>query len=204
MPSSDEAFGGVRPDTSMTLLSRARANDSGAWARLVGLYAPLVAHWCRASGLSPADQDDAIQEVFLAASSGLARFRHDQPGDTFRGWLRGITRNILLAHFRRRAQEPAAEGGTDSQRMIQNLAEPELQLPDDDPPEQSQAIYHRALQMVRDEFEDRTWQMFWQVAVEDQAVGDVAGRFGVSNAAVRKAKSRVLFRLKQEVGDILG
>jgi len=35
-------------------------------------------------------------------------------------------------------------------------------------------------------------------------VADVAERFGVTKAAVRKAKSRVLFRLKQEVGDILG
>jgi RNA polymerase sigma-70 factor (ECF subfamily) len=57
--------------------------------------------------------------------------------------------------------------------------------------------------LVRDEFEQRTWQMFWLVAVENQPVATVADRFGVSSAAVRKAKSRILFRLKQEVGDIL-
>lgn len=187
----------------MTLLNRARANEAGAWDRFVSVYAPLVGYWCRASGLPPDDSDDVLQEIFLAAATGLPRFRHDHPGDTFRGWLRGITRNILLTHYRRRAREPIGEGGTESQRRIHNLAEPSVHLPDDDPPEESRAVYHRALEIVRREFEEKTWQMFWQVAVEEQPVGEVAKRFGVTNAAVRKAKSRILFRLKQEVGDIL-
>jgi RNA polymerase sigma-70 factor, ECF subfamily len=203
MRSSDELAGDSRPGTSITLLDRARANEAGAWDRLVSLYAPLVVYWCRAAGLPPDDSDDLLQEVFLAAATGLARFRHDQPGYTFRGWLRGITRNTLLAHYRRRTREPAGEGGTESQRRIQGLAEPDVHLPEDDPPEQSRAVYRRALELVRGEFEEKTWQMFWQVAVEDQPVADVAERFGVTAAAVRKAKSRVLFRLKQEVGDII-
>src|SRR2546421_498298 len=33
--------------TSLTLLERARGRDADAWARLVGLYAPLVDAWCR-------------------------------------------------------------------------------------------------------------------------------------------------------------
>lgn len=203
MESSEESAEVPRAGTSVTLLERARANEPGAWDRLVHLYAPLVSYWCRMAGLPASDHDDVLQEVFLASATGLSRFRHEQPGDSFRGWLRGITRNVLLSQNRRRSREPVGEGGTESLRRIHSLADPELQIPDDDPPEQTQAVYHRALEMVRDEFEQRTWQMFWLVAVETQPVAAVADRFGVSSAAVRKAKSRVLFRLKQEVGDIL-
>ncbi len=54
----------------------------------------------------------------------------------------------------------------------------------------------RALELVRGAFEDRTWQMFWLTVVEDQTPADVAVRFGVTPVAVRKAKSRVLHRLR--------
>ena len=53
------------------------------------------------SGLQGADADDVRQEIFHAVSVSLPAFHRDRPGDTFRGWLRGITRNKLLDHFRR-------------------------------------------------------------------------------------------------------
>jgi RNA polymerase sigma-70 factor (ECF subfamily) len=45
--------------------------------------------------------------------------------------------------------------------------------------------------------------MFWLTAVEDRGPTDVAARFGVTPVAVRKAKSRVLRRLREEIGDLL-
>lgn len=55
--------------------------------------------------------------------------------------------------------------------------------------------------MVRSEFEDRTWQAFWRVAVEGHATAEVAADLGITANAVRQAKSRVLRRLRQELGD---
>lgn len=187
--------------TSLTLLERARANEAGAWDRLVRLYTPLVQHWTRQAGVQTADADDVLQEVFLAASRDLATFRHDRPGDTFRGWLRVITRHSLLAHFRRRDRHPRPVGGSAAFFQLEEVIDPQATGEDDDPPEQVQGLYRRALEMVRAEFEDRTWQMFWLTVVEDREPVQVAQQFGVTPAAVRKAKSRVLHRLKQEVGD---
>ena len=96
--------------TSLTLLNRIRAHDAEAWMQVVTLYRPLVAHWCGRWGVVREDADDAIQEVFQAAWAGLPDFRRDRPGDTFRGWLRGITRNQLLMHFRRTGRHPQASG----------------------------------------------------------------------------------------------
>jgi RNA polymerase sigma-70 factor (ECF subfamily) len=189
--------------TSLTLLQRARANEPGAWERLVGLYTPLVRHWCCAAGLQSADADDAVQEVLLCAAANLAAFRRDRPGDSFRAWLRTLTRNSLVSLLRRRARQPVAAGGTESRMKLQELADPQVELPDEDEAPQLQELYRRALELVRGEFEERSWQMFWLCVVEERPASEVGERFGVTAAAVRKAKSRVLHRLKQEVGDVI-
>jgi len=60
----------------------------------------------------------------------------------------------------------------------------------------------RALELIRAEFEDRTWQAFWRVTVDGQPTKDVAQELGVTPSAVRLAKSRVLRRLREELGDL--
>ncbi len=186
--------------TSLTLLEQVRNRDEAAWGRLVHLYSPLVVHWCHAAGVRGPDADDLAQDVFHAVFKGLDGFRRDRAGDTFRGWLRGITRFKVQDYHRRRAAEPAAQGGTDARRRLEQLTEPEL--PEDTPADLG-ALYRRALELVRGEFEERTWTAFWRAAVEDQSPAHIAEDLGLSPAAVRKAKSRVLHRLRQEVGDLL-
>jgi RNA polymerase sigma-70 factor (ECF subfamily) len=186
--------------TSHTLLDRARGEDQEAWHKLLRLYGPLVTHWCSRGGVVGPDADDVRQQVFQAVVSGLKSFHHDRPGDTFRGWLRCITRTKLVDHFRRLQGQPEAQGGTDAQRMLQEVADQDLS---DDPPEELNRLYHRALEMVRSEFEQRTWDAFWRTAVEGQAAADVAADMGLTPAAVRKARSRVLRRLREEMGDLI-
>src|SRR5690242_328474 len=96
--------------TSLTLLQRLRDNDTEAWRVMVQLYTPLVYHWCARGGVRGADAEDVTQEVFHAAATHLEAFRRDRPGDSFRAWLRGITRNMVLQHFRRGARHPKASG----------------------------------------------------------------------------------------------
>jgi RNA polymerase sigma-70 factor (ECF subfamily) len=190
----------TRYETSPSLLLRVQGNQAGAWERLVELYAPLVYHWCRRSQLSPEDTADVFQEVFRAVSTHIAEFRRDRPGDSFRGWLRTIARNKIRDHFRRLHDQPRAVGGTDAQQRMQ--AVPEAVLDEDDPSEQNviRRQLHRALEMIRGEFEDRTWQAFWLVQMDGRATDEVGAELGMTAAAVRKAKLRVLRRLRQEVG----
>jgi len=185
--------------TSLSLLQKARANDPDAWRRLVHLYRPLVIFWLNRGGMRAEDADDVAQEVFQAAANGLAGFRRDRPGDTFRGWLRGIARNLVLLHYRRTNKHAQAAGGSDAFALMQQIPTPTNET--DDPPEEIGNLYRRALEMVRDEFEERTWRAFWLTVVEGRSPVAVAPELGVSPAAVRQSKSRVLRRLKEEVGD---
>jgi RNA polymerase sigma-70 factor (ECF subfamily) len=202
---SDRPEQPTRPEqgTSLTLLERSRANEPGAWDRLVSLYAPLVRSWCVGAGVQDADADDVVQEVCAAALNSLAGFRRDRPGDTFRGWLRGITRHLLVQHFRRSRRQLRGSGGSEALDMIHEVADPRVELAEEDSPAQMQGLYSRALEQVRGEFEERTWRMFWLTTVEERTPGAVAELMGVSAAAVRKAKSRVLHRLREELGDVI-
>lgn len=188
--------------TSLSLLEGIRFQNAEAWKRLTYLYSPLIDHWYRSWGVRASDVDDLRQEVFQAVATGVAGFRRDRPGDTFRGWLRVIARRKFVDHCRRSQNHPSAPGGSSAQRLLQQLPEPE-ESPDDDPPEEVTQLHHRALQMIRSQFEERTWQAFWRCAVEGQMAPDVAKELGMTPVAVRKAKSRVLHRLKQELGDVL-
>jgi RNA polymerase sigma-70 factor (ECF subfamily) len=198
--SAAEAQGG----TSLTLLERLRANDGNGWRVVVQLYTPLVHHWCARGGVRGADAEDVAQEVFQAAATGIGQFRRDRPGDSFRGWLRGITRNMVLQHFRRGRHHPRASGGTDALAQLHEVADDARDAADEeDAAVELGGLRRRALDLVRGEFEERTWRAFWMTVVEGRSPADIAAEMGVSPTAVRMAKSRVLHRLREEFGDLI-
>ncbi|MBI1832701.1 MAG: sigma-70 family RNA polymerase sigma factor [Planctomycetes bacterium] len=198
MTSSSSAF-----RTSPSLLMRVQADDQSAWTRLVELYAPLVYHWCRRANLGPDDAADVFQETFRAVARHIRDFRRDRPSDSFRGWLRTIAQNKIRDHYRRLKDEPKAVGGTDANLRLNAAADP-ISLEEDES-EQSvvNQVLHRVLESIRGEFEERTWQAFWQVQIEGKSTSDVGAALGMTAAAVRKAKLRVLARLRAEMGELL-
>lgn len=185
-----------------SLLVRLRAQDGNAWQRLTHLFGPLVYSWCRREGLQPEDAADVQQEVFRAVARAIPQFRRERPGDSFRGWLWTITRNKLHDFWRQRRAQPAAAGGTSAHQHMQAVAEAESSESGcEGAPERE--LYRRAVELIRAEFEENTWQAFWRVTVEEQASAEVAAALGMSTGAVYVAKSRVLRRLREEMGDLL-
>jgi RNA polymerase sigma-70 factor (ECF subfamily) len=180
-----------------SLLARVRTNDQAAWEQLVNRYYRLVYGWCRWAGLRPDDAADVCQEVFRSVASSLDNFRRDRDGDTFRGWLRRITQRRLCDHRQKRREQPQAEGGSDAQERLLEVAE-ELSSA-------SSVRYVRSsrlaqvLEVVRCEFEPQTWQAFWRATVDREPAADVAAALGLTANAVYLAKSRVLRRLREEM-----
>src|SRR6478672_10872705 len=110
--------------TSRSLLMQLKEGQPEAWERLAALYAPLVYHWCRGMRLAEQDMPDVFQQVFQSVAAHIQAFHKDRPGDTFRHWLRAITRNKVRDHFRRSARQAQAAGGTDAQVYFSQLAAP--------------------------------------------------------------------------------
>ena len=196
---SNSASGGN--STPRSLLVRLRENEAEAWDRLVTLYTPLVYFWCRKLGVSEQDTPDIVQEVFKSVAARIERFRKEKPQDTFRGWLRVITRSRAVDHYRRQSNQPAAVGGSVALQKMAEFPESCDDEPEDEP------IYHglflRACDLIRTDFKESTWKAFWRVVVDGETPKDVAEELSMQPGAVRVAKSRVLQRLRQELGEFL-
>jgi len=181
--------------TSLSLLERAKANDRAAWDRVVYLYAPLVYGWCRRFGLQDADALDVGQNVLRSIVVKLSEFHKDRPGDSFRKWLKTITRNRTLDCFRKKNRQPEILHGDvatheDAAESAEDLTERKV-------------VLRRALDLVRDDFEQRTWTAFWRVTIDEQLPSDVAADLGVSTNVVYLARSRVLRRLADQFAELI-
>jgi RNA polymerase sigma-70 factor (ECF subfamily) len=189
--------------TSRSLIVRVQADEPAAWDRLVKLYAPLVLNWCQRGGLQGPDAADIFQDVFRAVVVHVGGFRKERGSDTFRGWLRRITQNKLHDHYRKQNRQAQGVGGSSALQRLAQIEGPDL--PDDEasPDDGESSLFARGLDLIRGEFEERTWAAFWRTAVEGQATKDVADDLSMTPGAVRVAKSRVLHRLREDLGDLM-
>jgi RNA polymerase sigma-70 factor (ECF subfamily) len=189
-------------DTSQTLLEQLRANEPAAWDFMVRLYTPLLYHWIGRAGVQGPDAEDVCEEVLRVAATRLANYNRDRPGASFRGWLHGITRNMLLKHFERRGRSPEARGGSEALRVLQEHPESADATRTDFEAEKN-TLYRRALELVQARFEAKTWEAFHLTVIEGRPPDEVAARLGISPASVRKYKCRVLHCLREEIGETI-
>ena len=205
--SSDLPFrarSGASPGTvSSGLLRDVQEDRPDAWSRLVRLYAPLVYYWCRQAGLQLSDAEDVTQEVFRAVAARVKTFRRDREGDTFRGWLRTITRHKLGDHFRSARQRPAAAGGTGARLRLEQLAAEEHDTSDSDAftPAETRLLFQRVLELIGAEFEEKSRRAFTRVVMDGAKPSDVAAELGMSLNAVYLAKSRIMRRVREALAE---
>ena len=196
--------------TSRSLLAGVRERKPAAWDRLVALYAPLVYYWCRKMDLPEQDMADVFQDVFQSVARKIADFRKHDTHDTFRGWLRTITRNKVHDYFRREQRHPHATGGTTAWRRLSELPADLEECenrdgegpPANDDQDDFRELFRQALQQIAEHFEEPTWQAFWRVVVEGKTAQEVAQELDMQPGTVRVAKSRVLHRLRKELGEV--
>lgn len=189
--------------TADSLLDQLWADEPSGWQQLLGLYAPAVYRWCRRFGLGPENSADVAQEVFQAVAGGIETFDREQPGATFRGWLWRITRNKAMDFCRRQRGRPRSAGGDAvHERLLQLPDHPEARSEEtDEGVEILGPVVARAVARVRSEFESHTWRAFWESVVHGRPPRDLADELGISVNAVYLARSRILRRLRRELGD---
>jgi RNA polymerase sigma-70 factor (ECF subfamily) len=183
--------------TSSSLLLRLRQpGDRDAWERFCKLYTPLLFHWARRFGLQDDDAADLVQDILTTLIQKLPGFCYE-PSKRFRGWLWTVSLNRFRM-AQRRAQVPTAQGAAalDGCPAVSNIEE-------FDEAEYRRHVVGRALQLMQSEFEESTWQACWQHVVAGRRAAEVAAELGLSVGAVYVAKSRVLRRLREELGEML-
>lgn len=186
-------------NTSLSLLNRlCESPESETWDRLVELYAPLLKAWLRKYDVQASDADDLVQEVLVAVSKGLGKFKHEGHVGAFRGWLKAILVNRLRNFWRARDRHPQAGLRSDIDEQLTQLGDPASELSQIWNREHDQYVLRQLLMLAEPHFAPTTWKAFCRVAFDGERADVVAKELEITLNAVFIAKSRVLSRLRQE------
>ena len=174
-------------------------SNQEAWHEFLELYGPLVYGFVRHRGLQDADAADVLQDVLRSVNGAVGRLEYDKQKGGFRAWLFAITRNKLTNFVASRRARPHGSGDTAQHEQLAATPDRSDAWEQEWEREFQRQVAARAMQIIEAEFESRTWQAFWQTAVEGRSAADVSREIGLSTGAIYVAKSRVLARLKSEV-----
>jgi RNA polymerase sigma-70 factor, ECF subfamily len=189
-------------DTPKSLLQRVRNGSTSAdWERLTDLYTPFLQRIVQHFGVSDADRDDLIQEVFTVVVREIKGFEHNDQRGAFRRWLRTITLNRLRGAWRAKANRPADVHNPDALLASQQDSANDLERLWDQ--EHDVWVARKLLELLEPEFTVSTWQAFCRQVMDGLAANEVARELGMSANAVLIAKSRVLRRLREEIQGLI-
>jgi len=195
------------PSTDTQLLRAAGDQDVLAWRQLLFVYAPVIRYWIIREGVrSRADVDDIFQDVCLAVSQHLAKFKRESGKAKFRAWLKTVTHSKLADFWRVAEKNSPGQGGSTAQRQIEEIAE---ELHDEslhlvkDAAAEDRILLARALFLLKQEFQESSWRAFELTVLEGRSAPEAASELKSTSVAIRKAKSRVLYRLRELLdGDV--
>ena len=96
-----------------------------------------------------------------------------------------------------------AAGGSAALEQMQEI--PDQEAPSSEaaaevPPGIQSDLVHRAIEIIRGDFEERTWQAFWRTAVDGQPAPQVADELDMTPRAVRQAKISRAGALARDAG----
>lgn len=161
------------------LAAAARAGDRSAFAELYERHARMV-HGVLLARVPPADADDLVQEVFLAALRSLAALRDPA---AFPGWLLTIARN--RANDFHRQSRPLSELPDDARS---NISQPS-----------TEREAHAALEAIS-ALPDAYRETLILRLVEGMTGPEIAERTGLTEGSVRVNLHRGMKMLRERMG----
>lgn len=185
--------------TSASLLLRLRrSTDHQAWSQFVKLYTPLLFFWARKTGLQSTDASDLVQDVLSVVFQKIPHFEYDE-NRSFRGWLRTVTLNKHREHCRKKSLGivDATQSALVNVAGATRLAESTWDL------NYQQALVGRAMELLRSEFQPKTWSALKSYVISGRSAASVAEESGLSVWTIYAAKSRLLKRLREELEGLL-
>jgi RNA polymerase sigma-70 factor (ECF subfamily) len=187
------------PQTRQSLLVRLRQKSGDAWSEFIEVYEQAIYDFSRRRGLQDADAWDVTQDVLAAVEKKVDSWEDDPSKGKFRGWLFRVARNIAVDKVVGQSRRAAASGDS---RVAQLLTE----FPDT--PDQQTTVfwmeYRRALmswalEQIKPDFKETSWNSFLATAVAGRKPEEVAEELNVSLGSVYAAKFRIVARIKKLV-----
>lgn len=178
--------------TSASLVLKLRNHsDVSAWSEFVDVYSPLIYGFCRVRNLQASDAADITQEVLLRVSKAVRTFEYDRAKGLFRDWLARVVLNEI-----RRYNKKTRPTATDPNDFDQEAGALESVWND----HFQQHIFAKAIERCKLHFGDETWSLFEKTWLQKRSAEEVARDLDIRIDRIYVARSRVLKRLRFEVG----
>ncbi len=205
------------PQTPKTLLRKiadfANGDDREEWQEFVDLYTPSLRRFLRQvqGGMSEADLDDVIQDVFVRLVDVLRANAIDRSKGKFRSYLASMTRRILIDRYRESLVRPELGSDADAVDAVSSPRQREANnsfcasdtLSSVDPGAlfdvrwrqaiRAAAVEHILTRTAISEQSKRIYRALQGLSpgFEGLSPREVAARFGVSYDVVKQVKSRI-------------
>jgi RNA polymerase sigma-70 factor (ECF subfamily) len=166
--------------TDMDLtVRRVIAGDTDAYAEIVRLYQKDVTKVVAAMLFDRQESEDLVQDVFVKAFEHLDQF---QRGRDMGLWLKGIARNTVRMHLRRRKT---------IHKHLQTYRAWLLRRFEESAPDAYQEDMHRALLECMDDLPEHSRRIMEMKYRQGMAIAGIGEAVGRSLDAVAKALSRI-------------
>ena len=183
--------------THTSLLARlGDGADAAAWREFEERYGELIRSIARSRGLQPNDCDDVIQEVLLSLTKAMRSFEYDPQKGRFRAYLKTTTLHAISRLVRQKHGLASLDTIEDAARLESS----------DQAVEQAWEAEWRAnhvrqaMRILETEFKPSELRAFQRYAVEGHEVRDTAAALQITVNQVYQAKSRILKRLAELIG----
>jgi RNA polymerase sigma-70 factor (ECF subfamily) len=184
--------------TSRSLLVRVGlAGDRDAWRHLEAVYGSLLRRWLGRNSMPVQDVEDVSQNVFVVVVRRIPEFVHNGRKGAFRTWLRQIL-GMELRKFHHNCLAARKMSYFEPTELDQ-YENPNTELSREWDRVFDAHVLSVASTMVRSEVEASSWRAFELNALENRPTAEVASALGMSENAVRLARSRILRRLRDAV-----
>lgn len=189
-------------DTTRSSVLRAVANtdDAAAWARFFDLYAGFVFAIARNKGLSAADADDLVQNVFADLARKMPTFNYDRERGHFRSYLLELINWRILDKLKAGKRESELKTAY-AQEVKANPA----------PASQSAAVEHEwqaaalneALRRLQPDVNPEHFAAFVESAIEGIDTETVMNLHGITRDNLYQIRNRLTAKLKPLVEAVL-
>lgn len=200
--SSYHPYKGNLSPTSTTLIVQIRDGESVAWSRFMELYTPLIRYWCRKPGgkLTRLDRQDITQEALAKVGKSIKDFDEHREGRSLRAWLRTITQHTIADFLdknekRKDVSQLMSDTGPHKHPGKEAYNKP-FELVEDS--REKIVLLRQVLKAVKLEFSREQWEVINLFVNAEKTSPEVAEAMNMKPDAVRKIKSRILKRIREE------
>ena len=191
------------PETRESLLVQVQdPANRDAWELFAQIYRPVIFRIALARGLQHADAQDLSQQVLMAVAGAIGDWEKRDETTRFRHWLSRVTKNAILNALMRLPMDQAV-GGSSVDELLREAVDRDGATSALIETEYRRELYLRAAEMVKVEFRPDSWQAFEMSVAGDLATEKVAAELGKSIGAIYTARSRIMFRLREVISELV-